>query len=307
MPANLTPMYREAEDKYKAASTPLEKLKALRQMLAIIPKHKGTEKMQADIKGKIKKYQEEVETKGKSSSRKPVGQHVKREGAGQILLLGPANGGKSAIVKSLTRAEPEVAPYPFTTRILGPAMMAFKNIQVQLVDAPAMSREAMEAWMVNSIRYADAILVVVDVCADDPADSVKGIVERLAENRLHLVREASEVKEEDDVLFDSRMAHKRTLVAANKMDLDEADFWLGEFEEALAMDLPIFPVSAETGLGLEPLRDALFRILEVIRVYTRAPGKVEKRDEPFTLARGSTVSDLAREIHREMAKDMKQA
>ena len=173
-------MYREAEEKYKSASTPLEKLKALRQMLASIPKHKGTEKMQADIKSKISKYQEEVETMGTGAALKPVGRHVRREGAGQILLLGPANAGKSAIVKALTRATPEVAPYPFTTRILQPGMMPRQNAYVQRVDAPAVSREGMEPWMVNSIRYADGILVVVDVCADDPADGVRGILERLA-------------------------------------------------------------------------------------------------------------------------------
>ncbi|MHC4600098.1 MAG: GTPase, partial [Planctomycetota bacterium] len=238
-------MYREAEEKYKAASTPLEKLKALRQMLATIPKHKGTEKMQADIKSKISKYQDEVETKGKGAARKPVGQHVRREGAGQILLLGPANAGKSAVVNALTRATPEVAPYPFTTRILQPAMMVWQNVHVQLVDAPAVSRESMEPWMVNCIRYADGILLVVDVCADDPADGVRGILERLAENHIHLVAEPPEVKaDEEDVLFDSRTVYKRTRIAANKMDLPEAEFWLGEFKEALGGDLPVFPLSA---------------------------------------------------------------
>jgi ribosome-interacting GTPase 1 len=304
----LTPEYRQAEEKYRGATTPAEKLRALREMLSTIPKHKGTEKMQADIKRRISRAQEEAKTRGRGAAKKPVGQHVRREGAGQILLLGPPNAGKSAVVAALTRATPEVAPYPFTTRLLTPAMMPYKNVLVQLVDAPALCRDAMEPWMVNNVRYADALLIVVDVCSEDPADHVRGIEERLAEYKIHLCGELPETSGEDedeDALFDRRTVFRKARVAANKIDLPDSDFWLGAMQEELDGRLPLFPVSAETGEGIGELRLELFRVLRVIRVYTRAPGKMENRNEPFILPEGSTVLELAHAIHKDLARDMK--
>ena len=310
MPANLTAQYKNAEAGYRAAETPQEKLKALREMLATIPKHKGTEKMQSELKRRISTAQEEAQTKAKGGGKKAAGQHVKREGAGQVLILGPTNAGKSAIMAALTRATPEIAPYPFTTRMLQPGMMPWNNVFVQLVDAPAFSRESSESWMSNSLRYADAFIIAVDVCSDDPSDQVRGVVEKIREQKIEpcaVLPGFGAEDEEEDALFDSRTQYKRAVIAANKMDLLEADFWLNEMKEELGEGLPVFPVSAESKQGIEDLRNAVFGLLGVIRAYTKPPGKPEDREHPFILPAGSTVFALAERIHKDLARDMKAA
>jgi ribosome-interacting GTPase 1 len=189
-------------------------------------------------------------------------------------------------------------------------MMPWNNVLVQLVDAPAFSRDTMEPWMVNNIRYADAVLIVVDICGEDPADHVRGIIERAGESKILLAAgdpAAEEDEEEEALVFDQRSISKRTVIAANKMDLPDSAFWLEAFREERRDDLPVYPVSAETGEGIEGLRGALFDMLKVIRVYTRAPGRKENRDDPFIIARGSTVLDLARQIHQDLEREMKAA
>ncbi len=165
MPANLSPQYQAAEERYRAAESIEEKIEALRDMLATIPKHKGTEKLQADIKRRLSKAIEDQEHGKKSGGRRQDPGHIPREGAGQIALIGPPNTGKSSILACLTHAHPEVADYPFTTHAPLPGMMPFEDVQVQLVDTPPLAGEPFDAVLINIARNADAILLVLD-----PAD-----------------------------------------------------------------------------------------------------------------------------------------
>ncbi|MBI4832824.1 MAG: 50S ribosome-binding GTPase, partial [Candidatus Lindowbacteria bacterium] len=158
MPANLTPDYIEAEKAYKEAKAPAEKMECLERMLSTIPKHKGTEKMQADIKRRIAQLKDKMEHE-RSQKRGGPSLVVKREGAGKVVLIGPPNTGKSQIICSLTNAKPEVAPYPFTTRVPVPAMMPFKDVFIQLVELPALSEDHFEPATCDNIRNADLVLI----------------------------------------------------------------------------------------------------------------------------------------------------
>src|SRR3990172_13320168 len=181
MPANLTPQYKEAEQRSRQATSHEEKLEALREMMALLPKHKGTEKIQADLRKRLAKLEEEGEHAKRGGVQRFDPGHVKREGAGQWVLLGPPNAGKSALVKALTHAHPEVAPYPFTTRVPLPGMMPFEDVQVQLVDTPAVSAQHTEPYLPNLARAADGILLVIDVADDDLDEDVgrlEGILEK---------------------------------------------------------------------------------------------------------------------------------
>src|SRR5438045_3582873 len=171
MPANLTPQYMEAEKRFKQAGSIEEKVAALEEMIATIPKHKGTEKLQAELKKKMSVLRKESEQNKKGGRRETY--VVEREGARQIALVGAPNSGKSQLVRSLTHATPEVAEYPYTTRIPIPGMLIFENVRLQLVDLPPISPEYTESWVAQVIRNADAVLWIIDLSDDDVLDKLE--------------------------------------------------------------------------------------------------------------------------------------
>ncbi len=297
MPANLSPEYLAAEQRFKAAKTTQEKLEALDEMLSTIPKHKGTEKMQADIKRRISKLRGESQKKSGVARTLPI-YHVEREGAGQVALVGAPNVGKSLLVRRLTHAHPEVAEYPFTTRLPTPGMMPFENVQFQLVDLPPVSAEFMETWVPTLVRQADAAVLVVDLAADDLLEEVETTRQLLEKNRVLLGASANSAGATPGV------AVKRTLLVGNKLDRPGAEENFAALRDLLD-DFPMIGVSAETGAGLDQLRRAVFDLLEVIRVFTKAPGKKPDLSAPYVLRRGATVLEAAQHVHKDFASQLK--
>ena len=301
MPANLTPQYKEAEQRFRQAASHEEKLEALREMMALLPKNKGTEKIQADLRKRLAKLEEEGEHAKRGGAQRFDPGHVKREGAGQWVLLGPPNAGKSALVKALTHAHPEVAPYPFTTRVPLPGMMPFEDVQVQLVDTPAVSAQHTEPYLPNLARAADGILLVIDVAADD-LDEDLGRLEGILE-KARVVPAGRRLPPETSPLH----AVRPVFVAANKCDHDTDGTFVSLAREGAPAGLPFFAVSAEHGSGLEEMRAALFAALDRIRIYAKEPGKKPDMERPFVLKRGATVHDLALAVHKELAERVKYA
>jgi hypothetical protein len=304
VPANLTPEYLSAEQRYRQAASPQERLEALEEMLRTVPKHKGTEKLQADIKRKIARLRQEMQTRRGGARAQPFF-HVPREGAGQVVLVGPPNSGKSSLLRALTNATPEVAPYPMTTRVPQPGMMQFEDVQVQLVDTPPVCREFDEGWLYGLIRSADAAVLVLDA-SDDGILYLEDTLRLLPENRVFLVGHDAGVPDDPTL---PRGAYKRTVVVANKCDLPAAQDNLAVLVELVGARLPAppMPVSALRGDGLDALRGRIFAALHKIRVYSKPPGRKPDLDTPFVLPRGSTVRDAAEVIHKELAENLKYA
>jgi hypothetical protein len=301
MPANLPPQYKEAEQRYRGAKSQAEKLDALREMMALLPKHKGTEKLQADLRHRVSKLAEESEHAKHGSAHRFDPGHVRREGSGQWVLIGPPNAGKSALLRALTHAHPDVAAYPFTTRDPQSGMMPFEDLQVQLVDTPAVTAQHVEPYMSNLVHGADGVVLVVDVTADDlepAAATLRALLERAR------VWPASSPLPPDAPPF---MLHRPVLAAGNKCDLDPDGVLAGLARQALGARLPYLQVSAEHGTGLEDLRRALFLELRRIRIYAKEPGKKPDFDRPFVLKRGATVHDLALQVHKDIAARLKYA
>ena len=177
MPANLTPDYLTAEQAYKQAQTHQDRIAALEQMMATVPKHKGTEKLQADIKRRLS--QERKESQKKGGAHAAPAWLIKREGAGQVVLIGPPNSGKSRLLSALTHARPEVADYPFTTRMPVPGMMFFENVPIQLVDLPPISPEFTEQWLPQVIRTANFGVLIIDPNDPGVLDEIECVLGKL--------------------------------------------------------------------------------------------------------------------------------
>ncbi len=284
MPANLTPQYFEAEKRYRAAKEPEDKIAALEEMLAVMPKHKGTDHLKADLRRKIARLMQEGDRK---LATQRASQVIPKEGAGQVVVIGLPNAGKSQLVASLTNATPAVAEYPFTTQSITPGMMEFENIQIQLIDTPPLTPQYIEPWLPNTIRRADAMVLVIDL-ADNPVGQLEAIATQLESKRIV-------------------MGESKTLVVANKLDADQAGANYEALKAKYADKLTLAAVSARDGTSMEELRRVIYETLQIIRVYTKTPGSKPDYTDPIILKRGSTLEDAAASVHKDFARKLKYA
>jgi ribosome-interacting GTPase 1 len=301
MAVNLTPQYLEAEAEYKKAHTAEERLECLRKMWTLVPKHKASEKLQAELKTKISETKAEVERERKHPKKTGVSYRIPHQGAGQLILLGAPNAGKSRILTRLTRATPEVAAYPFTTREPSAGMMEWEDARVQLIDTPPITPDFMEGYLSSMVRSADGALLVLDLADDDGPFAAEAVVQRLAQVKTELTGSPPADPE------DPTIEYVETLLIANKADAEGAPDRLEIVREMFGGQFPVQVVDAESGHGLEELRTAIYRLLDVIRVYSKKPGKPADMDSPFTCPRGSTLAQMAELVHRDFADKLKSA
>ncbi|MGD2042007.1 MAG: 50S ribosome-binding GTPase [Acidimicrobiia bacterium] len=305
MPTNVTPEYKRAEAEYKTAREPRDRLAALREMLRTIPKHKGTEHLQADIKKRIKELNEELAGPKKGGTRGGPPTSVHPEGAGQICLLGPPNSGKSTLHHTLTGSGAAVGPYDFTTQYPQPGMLVVEDVGIQLVDLPPISSAHPVPWIANALQPADGALLVVDLSHPGCVADVEDLVQTLAERRVRLIGEwprGAGVAEDSDDPFVKVMP---TLLVAPKADkIENVDEELAILEELLGLNLPTLRVSL-TRSDMEHLGRWLFDALGVVRVYTESASR--KDDRPYTIRRGQTVIDVAGQVHKDFAANFKYA
>ena len=306
MPANLSADYLKAEERYRSAVTNDEKLVALEEMFTTLPKHKGTEKMQADIKTRISKLKKEMSGPSKGGAKRTDFFHVEKQGAGQVAIFGAPNCGKSALVKELTGLHAEVAPYPFTTTQPAAGMMEFEDIQIQLVDTPPVSPES-PGWLFGIMRTADILVWMLDLSDDALLETTEQTQALLQKANIALAatkeegqgRIATPAEAPDSPL----PTPKKILRLGAKADDPQAMDRLAILRELIG-DVEVLPVSVEHHTGLEEFKRRLFDMLAIIRVYTKKPGKPVEFRDPVILPIGATMIDAAYHLHKDIAQNL---
>jgi ribosome-interacting GTPase 1 len=299
MPTNLPPDYFVVEKRFREAQSASEKVALLEEMISIVPKHKGTDHLRADLRRQLSRLREEAQGQKRHGGHQSVYQ-VDKEGAGTAVLIGPTNVGKSALVAALTNAEPEVSQAPFTTWKPLPGMMPVMDVQVQLVDTPPVERSQAEPGLFDLVRHADLILLVVDLL-QDPIRQLDETLDLLKEHRIASrgagIQPAS----------GERLTLIPLVVLVNKWDDASLDELFDICCALTGRDFLLLPVSAATGRNLQALRQIVFERLDVIRVYARPPGEEPDLTRPFVMKRGGTVIEMARKVHRDYYEHLKTA
>ncbi len=296
MPANLPPQYYDAEKRYRASKTPEDKIEALETMLAIMPRHKGTDHLYGDLRRRIAKLTEEAERKAATSR---ASFYIRKEGAGQVALVGLPNTGKSQLLAAVTDALPEIAEYPFTTKSPNIGMMKFENIQIQMVDTPPLSGRDSRVWLNNVARNADLIVIVVDV-SKNPVEHVETTLQEL--DSVGIVPAANATPES---LIGKRP--RKMLIVGNKSDLDTSDTGCHRLKTGYGSQFPTIAISATSGKNLNDLKKSIFQALEIIRVHTKSPGQKPDLSDPIILKTGSTVKNAAEDVHKDFKAKLKYA
>jgi len=299
MPTNLPPEYFEAEKRYKQAESVAEKIACLEEMLSAIPKHKGTDKLRADYRRRLSKLKSSDQGK-KSAARHISAFRILREGAGQVTIAGPANTGKSSLVRALTNAAPEVASSPYTTWEPTPGMLTVDNVQIQLVDTPPLDRELAKPELFDLLRRSDLILLLIDLQADI-FQQLEDSLNLLVEHNILPTHLAGQYPQE------RRMAVVPVYVVVNKVDDAAAQEDFRVFCELLGEECPLLPISVQSGFNLERFKQMVFEQLGIIRVYSKAPGKEPDMSAPFVMKKGGTVEEFAGKIHKDFLQNLKYA
>ena len=297
MPANLSPDYYEAEKRYKEAKTSEERIEALQEMLAVIPKHKGTDKMQADLKHRISKLKEESQKKKGATKQKSIFS-IDSEGAAQLVIIGPPNTGKSSLIAALTNASPEISPFPHTTHKPSPGMAMFENVQYQLIDTPPLTKEYVDPLMMDMIRRSDIVVILLDITSD-LIGQYEDILSALTANRIF--SEGADYPEGTG----RSVTFKKFIILVNKVDGPSQIEDFNTFTELLDLKTPAIPISIINNVNLSTFLKAVFDLSGIMRVYSKNPGKEPDLNEPFVISKGSTLEELAGKIHKDFLTKLK--
>ena len=302
MPTNVPPQYRDAEQRFRDAVTIQAKIAALQEMLQIMPKHKGTDHLKAQLRSRLSKLMSDLETSsgGKGGRTEPFS--LPKEGAGRVTLIGPTNVGKSQILSSTTGARTKVGAYELSTQEPVPGMYPYSDIYIQMVDTPPITNRATQSRLYGLLRTSDIFVFVADL-TNDPIAQTEESFSELSEWGFNLVGPKIEIDEEVD-----QYTSKPTIIICNKADIPGALDEFGAMDDRFGSRYPVLMFSAEENVGEEELGTEIFQALNIMRVYTKSPRERLqdfKKQDPIVLSIGSTVGEAAHEVHKDLSQSLK--
>ena len=299
MPTNLPPDYYRVEEQYRNAGSLAEKISCLEELMRIVPKHKGTDKLRGDLRRRLSRLRE-TSARKKGAARQISPFQIPGEGAGQVVVIGPPNVGKSSLLRALTKARPDVAEFPFSTTMPTPGMMRYENIQIQLVDTPPVSDQYVDPEMMNLIRRADALAILADIQSTtmDQLELTRSVLEK------HRIIPRQLVNENMDL---QRLSPVSVLVGVNKVDDQDRDEDFQVLQELIGHEWTLAPLSLTRARYVDDFKRAVFELLRIIRVFSKAPGKKAELDTPFVLSQGSRIQDFGAKLHKDFQSRLKSA
>ncbi|MDO9548425.1 MAG: TGS domain-containing protein [Candidatus Marinimicrobia bacterium] len=299
MPANLPPDYFAAEEKFRTAESISAKIACLEELISTVPKHKGTDHLRAELRRKLSRLKSE-QHKRKSVSRHESEYHIEKEGSGRIAVIGPTNAGKSSLVARLTHATPKVSESPFTTWGPTPGMMNVKDVHLQLIDTPPLSKDYTKPELFDLIRTSDLLLLMLDIRAF-PIQQFDDSLEMLANHRI--VAEFLKNKIENS----ESMTIIPTMIVINKVDNQRLQADFNAFCELEQADWPVIPVSIQNQYNLDTMGRRCLEMMKLMRIFSKPPGKEPDMSQPYVLKIGSTIEDFAGKVHRDFLNNLKTA
>ena len=292
MPTNVGPEYKKAEEAFRAAKAIDEKISRLEDMIALLPKHKGTDHLYADLKRRMSRLLKQQESSGRKGGGPTLG--FEKEGAAQVILVGPPNSGKSSLLRAITNASPDIGEYPFSTHAMQPGMVQYEDVQIQLVDTPPVTAEFMPTHLLSVVRGADAVLLVADLSVDGLLDDLEAILQAFEMRHVSFVDDPGP---ERDLI--------RCRLIANKNDASGASARLDLLREMAGGRFEILPLSSLQEADTARLPGILFEWLGIVRVYTKAPGKKADLVRPYTVFAGQTVGDICSLVHKDFQQNLR--
>ena len=270
MPINASPHFERAQSEHEAAIGTEAKIRTLKKMLTLAPKHKGAENLLKQLKTRLKKlkYANEKESKKAGSTQKGIKKHDM-----QSVIVGETNVGKSSLLSILTNAEPKISENKFTTTKPAIGMMDFEKTNIQLIEVPAIDSEYYDRGLVNT---ADTILIIVD-----EIEQIKEIMEKI------------------------KNSSGKKIIVFNKIDLLDKQEQRKLSATLASKKYNFILISVKEKENLEELKEKLFQSFDKIRVYTKEPGK-EKSPKPIIMKPDSTLKDIAEKILKGFSEKVKE-
>ena len=301
MPTNVPPQYRDAEQRFREAVSVQGKIAALQEMLQIMPKHKGTDHLKAQLRARLSKLMSDLETSSGGKGGRTEQFSLPKEGAGRSTLIRPTNVGKALLLSSATGAKTKVGSYELSTQEPIPGMYPYNDIYIQMVDTPPIDNIATQSRLYGLLRTSDIFVFVADL-TNNPVDQTENSFKELEEWGFKLL-EKGQYTDEDD-----QFTSKPTIIVCNKADIPGALDNYEYMETHYGGKFPLIMASAHEEVGLDELAEELFTSLKIIRIYTKSPReRLEDftNENPVVLPNGSTVGEAAQQVHKELSHGLK--